>query len=282
MKKKSSALIVVFLLSVAIVISVCAMPAFAKIDYETESIYDFGGDSLHYGEEIHVTLTIDPGENPAHNMSIDISEVDALIDDNSFVETRLPAGVSVTLTQAGHTFFYDRLGSGESVKLEFNAYPKTIGKEEINAVNVVITYDQLGDHLDEEINVITALDNSTWFQYEQAEGEIIELQSRIQSINQIFYIGIAFIVVGIVVGILFLLAWLREKRTKELKIGEKSYDFMGYLRGLKKQGEEKKIDRDLVRDVEDKIEEIGREKEYNIYKKKYEKYEEGMKGGGEE
>jgi hypothetical protein len=190
--------------------------------------------------------------------------------------------VSVTLTQAGHTFFYDRLGSGESVKLEFNAYPKTIGKEEINAVNVVITYDQLGDHLDEEINVITALDNSTWFQYEQAEGEIIELQSRIQSINQIFYIGIAFIVVGIVVGILFLLAWLREKRTKELKIGEKSYDFMGYLRGLKKQGEEKKIDRDLVRDVEDKIEEIGREKEYNIYKKKYEKYEEGMKGGGEE
>lgn len=281
MKKRSVAL-GVFLFSVAIAISICAMPAFAKINYEAESTYDLAGESSHYGEEIHVTLTIDPGENPAHNMSIDISEVDALIDDNSFVETRLPAGVSVTLTQAGHTFFYDRLGSGESVKLEFNAYPKTIGKEEINAVNVVITYDQLGDHLDEEINVITALDNSTWFQYEQAEGEIIELQSRIQSINQIFYIGIAFIVVGIVVGILFLLAWLREKRTKELKIGEKSYDFMGYLRGLKKQGEEKKIDRDLVRDVEDKIEEIGREKEYNIYKKKYEKYEEGMKGGGEE
>lgn len=257
MKKKSTAL-VVFLFSVAIVISVCVVPAFAKINYEADSSYDLAGESSHYGEEIHVTLTIDPGENPAHNLSIDISEVDALIDDNSFVETRLPAGVSVTLTQAGHTFFYDRLGSGESVKLEFNAYPKTIGKEEINAVNMVITYDQLGDHLDEEINVITALDNSTWFQYEQAKGEIIELQSRIQSINQTFYTGIAFIVVGILVGVLFLLAWLREKRTREIKIGEKLHDFVDYLKELKDKSKEKEV----IGSIEDEIGSLEISEEY--------------------
>lgn len=273
MKKGSSALLVVFLLSVALAISACVMPAFAKINYKAGSIYDFGGDSLHYGEEIHVRLTIDPGENPAHNISIDISEVDALIDDNSFVETRLPAGVPVTLTQEGHTFFYDRLEKGESIKLEFNAYPKTIGKKEINAVNVVITYDQLGDRLDEKINVNTALENSTWFKYEHSKGEISELQSRIQSINQTFYTGIAFIVVGILVGGLFFLAWLREKRTREIKIGEQLHDFVNYLKGLKKRGEEKKIDRDIIRDIEDKKEDIEMEKEYNKYKERYEKYE---------
>jgi len=38
MKKRSAAL-VVFLFLVAMVISVCVMPAFAKINYESDSIY---------------------------------------------------------------------------------------------------------------------------------------------------------------------------------------------------------------------------------------------------
>jgi hypothetical protein len=171
--------------------------------------------------------------------------------------------VSVTLTQAGHTFFYDRLGSGESVKLEFNAYPKTIGKEEINAVNVVITYDQLGDHLDEEINVITALDNSTWFQYEQAKEEITVLQDKISSTSWMLYVGI----VGIIIGVVSLLLLCREKKTKDVRIGEKLYDFEVYLKTLK----DKTKETEMERSIEDKIEKIGFSKEYKKYTRRLKK-----------
>lgn len=270
MNKKSTAL-VVFLFSVAIAISVCAMPAFAKINYEAESSYDFDGSSAYYGEEIHAKVTINPGENEVKDMRIDVLEADALIDDNSFKHTISPTGADISITRGGHTFFCDSLKRGESITLMFKAYPKTIKEEDIKVADVRIAYSQLGQRLEDSEEIKAILGGSFWFKYEDA-------QKMASSANWLFYVGIA----GIIVGAVFAFAWLREKRTKELKIGEKSYDFMGYLRGLKKQGEEKKIDRDLVRDVEDKIEEIGREKEYNIYKKKYEKYEEGMKGGGKE
>jgi hypothetical protein len=63
MKKKSSALIVVSLLSVAIAISVCAIPVFAKIDYESDSSYDYDGSSDLFGEGIQSRVTINPGED---------------------------------------------------------------------------------------------------------------------------------------------------------------------------------------------------------------------------
>ena len=66
MKKRSVAL-GVFLVSVAMVISVCAMPAFAKINYESDSTYDYNGGSEHFGEEIQAKMIINPVENEVNS-----------------------------------------------------------------------------------------------------------------------------------------------------------------------------------------------------------------------
>ena len=68
--KKGNTALVVSLLLVAIAISVCVMPAFAKIDCESDSTYDYNGSSDYFGEEIQVTVTIDPGESDVNDMRI--------------------------------------------------------------------------------------------------------------------------------------------------------------------------------------------------------------------
>lgn len=159
MKKKNIAFMVVLLLLVTIAISICAMPAFAKINYKVESSYDYNSSTDYFGEEIRIKMTIDPGESEVKDMRIDIFEADALLDDGSFDKTISPAWANVSLTQGGHTFFCDKLKSGESITLMFNAYPKTIKEKEIKVADVRISYTQLGERLEESKEIKANLAN---------------------------------------------------------------------------------------------------------------------------
>ncbi len=150
MKKKNIAFMVVLLLLVTIGISICAMPAFAKINYEVELSYDCPD---YFGEEIRTEVTINPGENKVKDMRVDILEADALIDDKSFEHKIFPAGADIIVTREGHTFSCDRLKKGESITLIFNAYPKTIKKKEIKVADVRIAYTQLGERLEDLVEI---------------------------------------------------------------------------------------------------------------------------------
>ncbi|MBL7117541.1 MAG: hypothetical protein ISS94_01995 [Candidatus Syntrophoarchaeum sp.] len=208
MKKKNAAL-VVFLLSVAIAISVCVMPAFAKINCESDSTYDYNSSSAFFGEEIQAKVTINPGESEVKDMRIDILEGDALIDDNSFKHTIDPTPTGEdkrSVTREGHTLFCDELKRGESITLMFNAYPKTMKEKEIKVADVRISYTQLGQRLDEVEEIKAKLDNSVWFRYKDAE-------KRASSANWMFYVGL---ILAIIAGVsLFIQWWGKGKREKE-------------------------------------------------------------------
>lgn len=213
MKERRTAMLVVFLLSVAIVISVCVMPAVAKINYESDSTYDYGGCSDCYGEEIRAKVTINPGENEVKDMRIDIFEVDALIDDNSFEHTIFPTGANISVRREGHTVSCDGLKRGESITLMFDAYPKTIKEKEIKIADVSISYTQLGQRIPESKEIKAKLDNSFWFEYETAKGKIDGLQSENRSIKWMFYAGI---ILAILAGISLVIQWVgKGKREKE-------------------------------------------------------------------
>ena len=191
MKKKSTAL-VVFLFSVAIVISVCVVPAFAKINCESNATFDYDGSSAFFGEEIQAKVIIDPGENEVKDMRIDILEAEALIDDNSFKHTIDPTPTGEdkrSVTREGHTLFCDELKRGESITLMFNVYPKTMKEKEIKVADVRISYTQLGQRLDEEEEVKVNLEDSAWFRYEDAE-------KRASSANWMFYVGIILAIIA--------------------------------------------------------------------------------------
>ncbi len=219
MKKKRSTLLIVFLFSVAIAISVCAMPAFAKINYESDSTYDYDGSSAYFGEEIRTKVTIDPGENEVKDMRIDILEADALIDDNSFEHTIFPTGADITVTREGHSFFCDELERGESITLMFNAYPKTIKEEEIKVADVRIAYSQLGQRLEDSEAVKANLEKSFWFRYEDAE-------KRTSSANWMFYIGL---ILAIIAGVSLFIQWTGKKR----KEGEREKMQKDFYKALK-------------------------------------------------
>ena len=220
MKKKSTAL-VVFLFSVAIVISVCVVPAFAKIKCESNATFDYNGTSACYGEEIQVKTTINPGESEVKDMRIDILEADALIDDNSFDKTISPAWASVNLTQEGHTFFCDELKKGESITLMFNAYPKTIKEGEIKVADVRVRYTQLGQRLEDWGEVKADLKKSFWFRYEDAE-------KRVGSANWMFYVGI---ILAIIACVSLFIQWV-ERRGKEEESEEMRKDFYEKLKNI--------------------------------------------------
>jgi hypothetical protein len=212
--KKGSAVLVVFLLSIAIVISVCAMPAFAKINCESNATFDYDGSSAFFGEEIQAKVTIYPGESEVKDMRIDIFEAEALIDDNSFKHTidTTPTGEDKrSVTREGHTLFCDELKRGESITLMFNAYPKTLKKEEIKVADVKVSYTQLGQPLEEPEEIKANLENSVWFRYDDAE-------KMASSAKWMFYVGI---ILAVIAGVSLFMRWIArgkgEKEKDEIK-----------------------------------------------------------------
>lgn len=212
--KKGSAVLVVFLFSVAIAISVCVMPAFAKINCESNATFDYDSSSAFFGEEIQAKVIINPGESEVKDMRIDILEGDALIDDNSFKHTIDPTPTGEdkrSVTREGHTLFCDELKRGESITLMFNAYPKTMKEKEIKVADVRISYTQLGQRLDEEEEVKANIEKSVWFRYEDAE-------KMASSANWMFYVGL---ILAVIAGVSLFIQWLgkgkREKEQDEIK-----------------------------------------------------------------
>ncbi len=257
--KKGSAALRVFLLSVAIAISVCVMPAFAELNCESNAPYDYDGSSDYFGEEIQAKVTINPGENEVKDMRIDILEAEALIDDNSFKHTIDPTPTGEdkrSVTREGHTLFCDELKRGESITLMFNAYPKTLKKKDIKVADVKVSYTQLGQRLDDEEEEVRAnLENSVWFRYDDAE-------KMASSAKWMFYVGIAGIILCVMIGVL----WYRERSRSGLATGEKLYDFVKCLKGIKEKVDEKEV----VRNMEDEIEKYEREGDYKNYKNRIE------------
>jgi hypothetical protein len=218
-------------------------------------VYDANSESEYPGEEIDVTITIEPGGNDVSDMQIKVSgATEALIDygKDSFEATILPAGeVGLTKTDisATRTYECERLKPGEMIKLRFRAYPKTIRDGEINTANVRITYTQLGERLSRSVHVKTDLGDSSWF-------ELKSIESKVKNSQTAMYAGIA----AIVIGILLFGLWLKGKSDQSARIGRELYDFVECLEELQYN-----VNADAKRLIEDQLSDLKSRSEYTEY-----------------
>lgn len=248
----------IVILSIILIFSFSVQPSLALIDVEHNSVYDANSESEYPGEEIDVTVTIEPGGNDVSDMQITVSGArGALIDygKDSFEATILPAGeVDLTKTDISTTRMYEceRLKSGEMVKLRFRAYPKTIRDGEIDTANVKITYTQLGERLSESRYIKTNLEDSNWF-------ELKSVEDKVKNSQTMMYAGIAAIVIGILLSGL----WLQGRRDQSARIGRELDGFVGCLEELQYS-----VNDDAKRLIDDKISDLKLRPEYIKYKGK--------------
>lgn len=184
----------------------------ARIGYNVAASYDANGMSECYGEEIHVVIELDAGANPASDIEVDIVELDALIDDHTFKKTIIPANAPINLTQRGHSFFCDRLGVGERVRLEFDAYPKTLMSESIDVARIHVSYTQLGERLHDDLIINASLKDSAWDKYRAAEEEIKGLEMRAAAMRWTLYAATLLAIAGVV---MLGLGWRERGRQRE-------------------------------------------------------------------
>ena len=145
--------------------AVLAVPVVAKIVTSTEAIFDADGTTREFGEEILVRITIKPGDTEIRDLQIDLSEREAFIDDTTFKHTIIPTGALVNVERNGHSFKCDHLATEESIVLSFNAYPKTLIQNRLEAIDVTYTCVQQGDTIFERDTITVDTSGSLWFQY---------------------------------------------------------------------------------------------------------------------
>jgi hypothetical protein len=249
---------IIFILSIILIFPFSVQPSLALIDVEHNSMYDANSESEYPGEEVDVTITIDPGDYAVSDMQIEVSGAKgALIDygKDSFEATILPAGeVVLKKTDISTTRMYEceRLKPGEMVELRFRAYPKTIRDGEIDAANVEITYTQLGERLSKSLRVKTDLGDSSWFELKSVESDVKNSQT-------VMYAGIIAGVIGILLSVL----WLKSKGDQSARIGRELDDFVGCLKDLQYS-----VNDDAKRVIEDRVSALELRPEYVKYKGK--------------
>jgi len=171
--------------SIMLLFAVFTAPAGALIATSIEATFDAKERTAGFGEEIQVQITISPGDAEIRNLSIVLSERDALIDDRSFRHTIVPTGAPVNVERNGHSFTCDQLAQGESVVLSFNAYPKTLSQSTLTVADVTYTYVQRGEILQGDDMITVDTSSSLWFQnLALSDGN---------SLSWTFYLGILLI-----------------------------------------------------------------------------------------
>ena len=171
-------------------------PASAEIDITTSSNYDFGNITDAFGEEIHGTVLIKPGNGDVNNLQIKFFEIDGFIDQDSFEKTISPADSQAIISVQDNVLKCDRLAVGEQLTISFNSYPKTIKQEMITPVLLDASYTQLGEPLDKKVNLQTDMKNSSWFKLQNTKSS-----TEIVTIS-IYLIILCFIIVIILILIL--------------------------------------------------------------------------------
>ncbi|MCA1917057.1 hypothetical protein [Methanospirillum hungatei] len=138
------------------------IPVSAAIDLTSSSVFDAGGQTPAFGEEILTTVIVRPGPYDVEDLKIVFNEKDGLIDPLSFGKSLYPIGTQANITVENNVLFCDHLKAGEELTITFYAYPKTTQKSMITPVQMQISYIQLGQKISEQKQVITVMDQAAW------------------------------------------------------------------------------------------------------------------------
>ncbi len=138
------------------------IPASAAIDLTSSSVFDSGGLTPAFGEEIQTTIIIKSGPHDVEDLKIVFLEMDGLIDPLSFGKSLFPIETQANITLDNNVLFCDHLKAGEELTITFHVYPKSTQKSMITPVQMQISYIQLGQKISEQKTVTTAMDQSAW------------------------------------------------------------------------------------------------------------------------
>lgn len=204
-------------IGLAIFILMGLNPALGIIDVEYTSEYDANGDLTSYlGEEVYVSVNIEPGNNQITDMEIKIvSGSEALVDysSKSFEESSVPAGsVDLQIVEGDNirTYRCEKLEPNQALTLNFRAYPKTIKENEIEVSKITIYYTQLGERYENKLTVTADTSDSSWHTYTDMKVFIDEAEENLNTGQMFKYFGIVMGALVVLMLVIFII-WIRRQ-----------------------------------------------------------------------
>ncbi|MFB6251047.1 MAG: hypothetical protein ABEI27_05080 [Halobellus sp.] len=196
------------IIGVVVLLAFSSVAASAAVTTSNETVYN--GTQTDADQAIEVTYTVSPEGSTINNMTVAFSGTNqALLEPNSFSFTVRPGGAEINVeSRPGNAFFIREIEPNEEVTFVFETYPKTIKREQIDAASVRIEYIQNGQELTDSEAVSANMSSSPWFELQQAETRIDQLQSQLgdvslagQFTNAAFLGGLAVGIVGLAFGV---------------------------------------------------------------------------------
>jgi hypothetical protein len=167
----------------------------AAISLETSASYD-GTDAE--SQAISSEVVISPDDAKISDVVIRVRETDqAFVDFDSFERSINPGNADVDITYTGDgRFEISELEPDETLRVSFDAYPRTIKEQSIDAATIEVEYVQQGQSLSDQQTVSADLSSSSWFELQDA-------QSSLQTQQTTFYGAVGVIVLVLLGGIGF-------------------------------------------------------------------------------
>ncbi|SDY18609.1 hypothetical protein [Halobellus clavatus] len=195
------------IIGVVILLAFSSMAASAAVTTSNDTAYN--GTQTDADQAIEVTYTVSPEGSTINNMTVAFTGTNrALLEPNSFSFAVRPGGADINVeSRPGNAFFIEEIEPDEEVTFVFQTYPKTIKQEQIDAANVRMEYIQNGQELTDSETVSADMRSSPWFELQQANEEVDQLQSQLgdvslagQFTNAAFLGGLAIGIVGLAFG----------------------------------------------------------------------------------
>jgi hypothetical protein len=121
-------------------------------------------------QDVGVTLTIEPTDSKVTDLEVDISDSsEALVDEESFQYTVKPSDSDIQVDSEGGTYNINEVNPGESVTIEFVAYPSTLGDGEIAASEINLDYVMNGQEIEEQLTTVADISENPWLAQQDTE-----------------------------------------------------------------------------------------------------------------
>jgi len=168
MSQKETIISVIVLFTAAVLI---AMPVAAAVSVDTTA--DYRGGESGQSQAVEMSYTLSPEENTISDVRIRIRSTDnSFVDYGSFKRSVNPGDADIQINNVGQGVFeIEELKPGEEVTLTFEAYPKTIKREELAMSEVTVEYVQQGQSLENRTVITADMSNSPWFQLQEADPD---------------------------------------------------------------------------------------------------------------
>lgn len=119
-------------------------------------------------QAVAVTVTFEPEGNPVTDLTVTLVETRrGFIDFGSSSTEKTSAAVTITEPRQGWFRIEGELAAGERITITFNAYPRTISREQLTVAQVASSFTHNGHTVEESEGATADLSSSYYFRYKR-------------------------------------------------------------------------------------------------------------------